>query len=126
MKKTLHDLLLTHQVVVPEKHDLQFEKNVKQFMAFSGKRIKKLTFDDMVMSQRKDGKMLVHSGAGQLLFAITLLCVLTGRLIFLDEKIPTGASRTFYDMVTDETKYKIQIDGFPDYFFRDFVINRVT
>lgn len=125
MKKTLHDLLLNHQVVVPEKHDLQFEKNVKQFVAFSENRIKKITFDDMVMTQRKDGKMLIHSGAGQLLFAITLLCALTGRLFFLDEKIPTGASRTFYDMVTDDTKYKIQIEDFPDYFFRDFVINRV-
>lgn len=82
MKKTRHDLFLNRQVVVPEQHDLQFEKNVQQFVAYSENRKKKLTFDDIVMSERKDGKMLIHSGAGQFLFAITLLCTLAGRLIF--------------------------------------------
>lgn len=125
MKKTLHDLLLNHQLVVPEKHDLQFEKNVKQFGAFSENRIKKLTFDDMVMSERKDGKMLIHSGAGQLLFAITLLCALVERLYDLDRNIPVGARLTFRDMVKDETRYKLQIEGFHWDFFRDFVINHI-
>lgn len=111
MKISLHDLLLRHEVVVPEKHDLKFERNIERFVPFSENRIKRLRLDDVVMSERADGKMVIHSGGGQLLFAVTLLCALVGRLYDSDENIPVGARLTFRDMVKDECRYKLQIEG---------------
>lgn len=125
MKISLHDLLLRHEVVVPEKHDLKFERNIERFVPFSENRIKRLRLDDVVMSERADGKMVIHSGGGQLLFAVTLLCALVGRLYDSDENIPVGARLTFRDMVKDECRYKLQIEGRVWGFFRDFVINRI-
>lgn len=118
-------MLLRHEVVVPEKHDLKFERNIERFVPFSENRIKRLRLDDVVMSERADGKMVIHSGGGQLLFAVTLLCALVGRLYDSDENIPVGARLTFRDMVKDECRYKLQIEGRVWGFFRDFVINRI-
>ena len=103
-KITLHDLLLHNDLTVPHQCDLKFGENMERFLAIGAQEsADNFTFEGITMSKRADGKMVLHSGEGQIVFAVILLCSVIECLSLLEEDLSSTVKMTYRNMIKDQT-----------------------
>ena len=125
-KITLHDLLLHNDLTVPHQSNLKFGENMERFLAIGAQEsADNFTFEGITMSNRADGKMVLYSGEGQIVFAVILLCSVIECLSLLEEDLSSTVKMTYRNMIKDETHYRFHIKGSHGKFFSDFVIDRI-
>lgn len=127
MKISLHDLLLQHDLMIPRHFNLKIGKNMERFLAIVEEdSAKNKKFSAIIVNQREDGKLALHAGEGQMIFAVVLISAVIERLSLLEDDLSFAVKETYADMIKHETHYRFGIEGRHGKFFRDCVIDRIT
>jgi len=125
--KSLHDLLLRHDLMIAFHFNLKIGDNMERFLAIvEDDSAKKKKLNSIIVNQREDGKLALHAREGQMIFAVILISAVIERLSLLEDDRSFAVTESYVNMIKDETHYRFGIKGRHGKFFRDFVIDRIT